>query len=387
MQGGTIALELLAAAGLAGLVALVLSGLVVLAAIRDAPDGQRKLHKAPTPTAGGLAIAAGFAVAAAAACYWDGAAWARHLEAGAIRAAALGAGFSFAALALGFVDDVRPVGPRLKFGLLAALSIGVALLVGRADALPLGGDVSVRLWPILAVLGSALWVFTLVNATNFMDGAHGLSMGSSAISLAGLAAAGLIVGAPGPAMLAAAGAGALLGFLVWNWPHGRLFAGDCGALFVGMLGATSALMLIEQGGLSPFLPPILFFPALADVLLTLNWRRRTGRRLLESHRHHGFQIALRAGLSHGRVALLYWGATLHCVLLGLLAAFGQKASPGAIADAAAAAEVGPLALVWTGAAYLASAAPVIGLIVLAVIALRVSARVRRYAAARGLDAD
>jgi Fuc2NAc and GlcNAc transferase len=106
-----------------------------------------------------------------------------------------------------------------------------------------------------------------------------------------------------------------------------LFAGDAGALFVGAVGAFGSLVLIARAGVSPFVPPILFFPILADVLLTMLWRARRGRRLLEPHAEHLYQVTLRAWGSHTPVALAYWGAMSACVVLGV--AVSQHADPRA----------------------------------------------------------
>jgi UDP-N-acetylmuramyl pentapeptide phosphotransferase/UDP-N-acetylglucosamine-1-phosphate transferase len=97
-----------------------------------------------------------------------------------------------------------------------------------------------------------------------------------------------------------------------------LFAGDSGALFAGALAALASLSAIQGGGVSPFVPPLLFFPILADVLLTLAWRAMKGRKLLTGHREHVYQIMIRGGLKVRHVARLYWLATLICGL----AAFG-----------------------------------------------------------------
>jgi len=104
----------------------------------------------------------------------------------------------------------------------------------------------------------------------------------------------------------------LLGFLVWNFPNGRLFAGDSGALFAGALAAFGCLIVIARAGMSPLTAPILFFPLLADALLTLLYRARRGRSLLVAHAEHIYQIAIVSGVSHARIALFYWAAMAAC---------------------------------------------------------------------------
>ena len=106
-----------------------------------------------------------------------------------------------------------------------------------------------------------------------------------------------------------AAASALAGFLVWNLP-GKLFAGDAGSLSVGgLIGGASVMFAID----GPVLVPLtLCLPILIDVFLTLAWRARHGRPLMKAHRDHAYQLLLRAGWSHGKVARLWWGMTVIC---------------------------------------------------------------------------
>jgi UDP-GlcNAc:undecaprenyl-phosphate/decaprenyl-phosphate GlcNAc-1-phosphate transferase len=352
---------------------------VIASGLWDTPNDVRKAHKAPTPTSGGLGIGAGFAVAVALAAtpYLRG--WADGLAPEDVMRAGMAALAAFAAMTIGLIDDLRPVGPKVKFGMLSGLALVFCALVARAETLPIAAGVVIDVGLVLGVLGSALFIFTLINATNFVDGANGLAMGSSAISLLGLAAVSIAHGAPHAALLAVAGAGAMIGFLVWNFPSGRLFAGDTGSLFAGCLGATASLIAIQDGGVSPFIPAILFFPTFADVLLTLAWRLQNGRNLLLAHRDHLYQIGLRAGLSHVRVTLIFWAVTAHCVLVAFLASWGARIS---LENGP---ESGAGAMLFQIAGTAASMAPVLALVILALVAVKVSNVVRRYAAARGLD--
>jgi len=280
------------------------------APIVDMPDSARKAHVAPTPTSGGVAMALGFAFG----LFALGAlstVWRHAIELLSATRATWAAILAYCFLFLGFLDDAYPLGPRLKFLVFTALSMATALLIGVVSVLPVGETHLILPYPI-ALLGTALWVFTLVNCVNFMDGANGLAMGSVAIGLITIAIIALHLGGLGAAAISACGAGALIGFLFWNFPGGRLFAGDSGALFAGALGAVASLSLIARGDLSPFVPPIIFFPLLADALLTLAWRARRGRSLLDGHSEHIYQIAQRAGWGRRRIALIYWAAMALC---------------------------------------------------------------------------
>lgn len=264
--------------------------------VTDAPDNVRKMQAAPVPTSGGL----GFAAATGAAgigvsVLADG------TPGGDVAYVLI---FSTIAMVLGFIDDRWPVPATVK--LLAMVAIALALVVFgvRADVLELWPGVAFELPWVLAALGSLAWIIVVVNAVNFMDGANGLAMGMAAIAAAGLAICAVIIGAWDIATLAGALSGALLGFLVWNVP-GRLFAGDAGALFTGAVLAGLGLLLVNRAPALLLVPPLLLSPFLVDVLLTLVWRARRGRPLFTAHREHAYQIALRAQMSHGQVALIH----------------------------------------------------------------------------------
>lgn len=323
-------MDLVIGAAIAWATGLIACRALIGAPIVDLPNEARKLHRAPTPTSGGIGIALGFAVGLMALSLLTFG-WRDEITEQGAAMSSLGAAFAYGFLVLGFLDDAFPLGPRLKFLVFSALAIAAALSVGLVRTLPLGvGDPIALTFPF-ALAGTALWVFTLVNCVNFMDGANGLAMGSVAIGLLALATIGVSLGAPSGAALGVCGAGALIGFLHWNFPGGRLFAGDSGALFAGAIAALASLVIIQRGELSPFVPPILFFPLLADALLTLAWRASRRRSLLDGHAEHLYQIAQRAGWGRRRIAVIYWAAMAVCGALGFAVAQAPETPAAPIA--------------------------------------------------------
>lgn len=379
--------EFIVAMGSAACASALACMLVIAARISDVPDAVRKGHRTPTPTSGGIAIGIGTACGITLLCVPVLPAWSQALAPNALTHMAAALAIALVALTIGFIDDIKPLGPRVKFVAFALLSLAAPILVGSANALPIGLGFTLKLGVVIGILGSALWMFTIINAVNFMDGANGLAMGSTAVGLLGLGAVSLTAMAPHAAALSFCAAGGLIGFLFWNFPNGKIFAGDSGALFVGALIAVASLLAIDEGGVSPFIPAILFFPLLADVLLTLAWRVRHRPNVLAGHRDHMYQIAIRAGLKHWQVSVLYWALCLKCALIAFVAAQVPTAAPTTAAlDAAGAAA--PLTRAFVqGAAGLASLTTFIAFIVLVAVSLQVSASVRRFAKARGHDVD
>lgn len=311
-------MELAAVAALAALVSAVVCASLIGAGPIDAPNARRKAHRAPTPTSGGIGIASGFA-AALIALALAADVWQEAVSTQGTRLLTSVAFFSYAFLVIGFLDDARPLGPRLKTMLFLTITLFAAYAIGPTHKLPFG-FATLRFSYPGALIGSALWIFAMVNFTNFMDGANGLAMGMMAIGLSALGAIAILLGSPVAAGLAFSSAGAVLGFLIWNFPKGRLFAGDSGALFVGALAALCSLLVIRRTGLSPFVPALLFLPTIADAALTLVWRLSRKRSLLEGHSEHLYQIAMRAGWPHWCVSLLYWLVTAACCAIGVAAA-------------------------------------------------------------------
>jgi UDP-N-acetylmuramyl pentapeptide phosphotransferase/UDP-N-acetylglucosamine-1-phosphate transferase len=292
----------------------------------DHPSEARKQHRVATPTSGGLGVGLGYAIGLALLTFVS-TVWRYEVHPLGLRMLWASAAFAYPLLIIGFIDDVWHLGARLKFVLYSAIALGAAYVIGVVNVFPVTQDLTLFLPFEAALVGTALWVFTMINCVNFMDGSNGLALGSVGVALLALAAISLAEGAPSGSAISLCGAGAMLGFLVWNFPNGKLFAGDAGALFGGALGAFASMIVIARADISPFVPPILFFPLLADALLTLFWRWRAGRPLLVAHAEHHYQLGIRGGLSHARVAMIYWLATAACGVLGFFVS--READPAA----------------------------------------------------------
>lgn len=294
--GGAAAAAALVSAALAA----AGSGLVVRLGPVDRP-GARASHVRPTATSGGVAVlvAAGL-----------GALLFARLQPGAAAGwTARNCGLTFA-LAAGFglfgaADDRWELGARLKLGLGAVLALGVGALL-PPTVLPLLPGLDLPLPPLLGAAGAALWIVTAANAVNFVDGANGLAPGGLLIAFATLAIAAFLGGAPMLGAVALATAAAYAGFLPWNLA-GRLFQGDAGALFGGLLFAVLHLVGVRAGVLPLYFGPVVLLPWLTDVLLTLLRRARGGRSLLDAHREHLYQRWLQAtGRPHLALAWRAW---------------------------------------------------------------------------------
>lgn len=198
--------------------------------------GLHKVHRSPVPRIGGLGIVAGVAAGALAL----GAAEARWMLLFLLAA--------LPAFAGGILEDLtRKVSPysRLLFAFGAAAT-AYALLDARITDLDLPGDDRLFQYELFAFGFTLFAVGGFAHATNIIDGMNGL-MGFVAIAILGaIAAVAWQVGDERVLAAALVVVAATLGFLVWNFPRGVLFAGDGGAYFLGFAVAELAVLLVQR---------------------------------------------------------------------------------------------------------------------------------------------
>jgi Fuc2NAc and GlcNAc transferase len=258
------------------------------------PANERSSHTVPTPTGGGLGIALGGTLAGLP----------MLLPLPLAAATALIAGLVIAGI--GFADDRKPLSIRLRLGA-QALCFGLVVA-----ALPLDGFAYATglIWPdtILLVL-LVLAGVGFINIFNFMDGIDGLAGGEAIFILLGATA--LIVLA-NPALLAhpvlwwmLGVAAATLGFLAFNWPPARLFMGDAGSTYLGLMLAVFGFLTISAGWLSGPQWLLLTAAFVADGAATLLRRLWQREPIFQPHRRHAYQqLATRLG-RHAPVTLGY----------------------------------------------------------------------------------
>ena len=305
--------------------------------------GHRKIHSAPMPTSGGLAIWLGIVLplAVGQAVLWAmPASAANHLPAIAAdhvpgllhqsgRLWELLAGGTVLML-LGLADDRRGLDWRLRLGVQTAVAI---VLVSLGWRMSLFLDWLNMPW-ITGIL-SVVWIVGLVNSFNMLDNMDGLSAGVAAIAAAMLAAMTLLTPRPdnNQPQLFVAGfllviVGSLLGFLWHNRPPARLFMGDAGSYLVGYLLAMATLTATFAGGNLPkyaILGPLCVLAVpLYDTATVVLIRLRSGRSPFVGDKSHFSHRLVELGLSKPRAVLTIYLATATCGLGALLVAASRS---------------------------------------------------------------
>ncbi len=230
--------------------------------------GPQKFHATPIPRIGGLGVMAGLFVSGAALLATDQGAPSEQF--GYLLFASLPAFLG------GITEDITKnvsVLARLALTMLAA-ACGAWLLGGVIPRLDVPGlDVLLR-WTPFAIAFTVFAVGGVANAINIIDGYNGLAAGHGVIVLGALAYVSAVVGDNFLLVSVLAMMGAMLGFLVWNYPKGRVFLGDGGAYLLGFwLAELSVLLVVRHPEVSPWFPLLLLAYPIFETLFSI-YRRK-----------------------------------------------------------------------------------------------------------------
>ena len=283
----------------------------------DVPNA-RSSHTVPTPRGGGLAIVACMLVV------MPMLAWSGAISHGA-GWALLGSGLMVAGV--GFLDDHGHIPARWRL-LVHFAAAGWALWwMGGAPPVTIGGHVLET--GVITNVIAALYLVWVLNLYNFMDGIDGIAGVEAVTVCLGAAALHIFTGTSGAALLALTLAAATSGFLYWNLPPARIFLGDAGS---GFLGIVLGVMSLHAGWMSPahwWAWLILLGVFVVDASVTLLQRMLRGAKIYEAHRSHAYQHAARRLGRHLPVTLAVGTINL-CWLLPIALWVGTGGLDGAL---------------------------------------------------------
>ncbi len=277
----------------------------------DGPSSH--LAKSGTPTMGGIIFLAGFIVASLIA-------GGLNMDMGMILFSTLGFG------SVGYMDDYIKVVKKRNLGLRAYQKIIGQIVVAMVLILyylnfsdsypqiviPILGEKTLALG-LLTIPFLLIVVVGTVNAVNLTDGLDGLATGVSVIVFTAFGLLSNRFGFTEAAVSSFAMAGALLGFLIYNYNPARIFMGDTGSLAIG--GALSAITLIS--GTYIFIPIIggIFFAEALSVIIQVGYFKLTRKRFFRmAPLHHHYE---QKGWKEIKVVWVFWATTLVLSLTGL----------------------------------------------------------------------
>lgn len=312
---GPIVAVFLAAAVLALVFTPLVRRVVTRYDIVDRPEA-RRVNVSPVPRAGGLATAAAFLlVGVSFVLLNDTYGWVPEpltISDGDLIALFLGGAL---AAAIGAIDDLFDLRARWQLvGQLVLAGVAIALGIGvEVIANPFGSGV-IRFSPLFSVGFTTFWIVGMINSINWIDGLDGLSSGVALIAAVTLGVISLTtqIGQPMIAVLCFALAGALAGFLRWNFHPASIFAGTSGVQFVGYTLAVLSILGTAKVAVALL---VLGVPII-DTFWIIVRRLTQGRSPFSPDRSHIHHRLLDLGLSHRDTVLVIYGI---CGALGVIA--------------------------------------------------------------------
>jgi UDP-GlcNAc:undecaprenyl-phosphate/decaprenyl-phosphate GlcNAc-1-phosphate transferase len=309
---------------------LILTPLVRRLCVRrgwlDLPHEERRIHAQALPRLGGVAVyLATLAALPTLLLLNNSVTWSLSANRRQLLVVLVPASLVFL---LGVYDDLRGAKARVKFigqGLAASLFYALG---GRIEVLsvPLLG--AVKLPVLVGFLVTVLWVVMVTNAFNLIDGIDGLAAGAALFSAFVMIVISVVLGHPFVAVLALVLAGALTGFLRYNFNPASIFLGDSGSLFIGFLLAALSVLGVQKAStaVAIAIPLMAFGLPIADTCFAVVRRFISQRPLFGGDREHIHHMLLKRGWSQRRAALVLYGVCALCGLWALL--FARDAGVG-----------------------------------------------------------
>jgi UDP-GlcNAc:undecaprenyl-phosphate/decaprenyl-phosphate GlcNAc-1-phosphate transferase len=299
----------------------------------DHPDA-RKTHRRPLPRGGGIAVVIAFVIVGGGLVILDGAVPGMPSSRGLGTNQLLGLfGGAILATAIGVLDDALDLRARWQaLGQIAVALVAVAagITVGFIGNPFASDNIQFPYW--IGAGFTVIWIVGMINSLNFIDGLDGLSTGIALIAAVTLGVLSLTTqvspqGQIFVALLCFVFAGALLGFLRWNFHPAKVFQGTAGVMVLGYtLGVLSIL-----GTAKVIVAVLVLAVPIIDSFWVIVRRLYSGRSPFSPDRGHIHHRLLDVGLSHRATVLLIY---LMCATLGLMSLF-VSVSTGLFAFAAA----------------------------------------------------
>ena len=287
-----VGLALLVAAVLAFAVTPLVKRLAQKVGAMDVPTDGRRMHHRPIPRMGGLAIFTAFLVSTLLFAFPEIDREVRGILLGAV-----------IIVILGVLDDIFTLHAGLKFVVQIAAAVVTVLHGCRIEHF-----MGLQLATWLSYPVSVIWIVTITNAVNFIDGLDGLAAGVCAISAGAMLVVALLVADFMSAVMLAAIVGACVGFIPYNFNPAKIFMGDTGSTFLGfMLSAISIYGLFKMYAIISFAVPFLVLGLpIFDICFAVVRRVSKGQSPMHADRGHVHHRLIDMGFSQKQaVAIAY----------------------------------------------------------------------------------
>jgi len=302
---------------LVGVLTPLMRKIALAQGVLDRPNSAHKSHKNPVPYLGGIAIIIGVVIVSYIALISNKFTWSNFWLATSILGPAIAMGL------VGLWDDLKSLNPLPRFIGQSIAGIFVAIILILNDNI--GNPTGIT---ALDVAITVLWIVGICNSINFFDNLDGGAAGTVAITAISLTYLAITGDQYFIAALSIVVAGSTLGFLIWNRAPARIYMGDAGALFLGLLIATLTVRFNPSTDnlLTSFAIPVLLLaiPILDTTVAVLSRLRRKVSPFQGGKDHLSHRL-VRAGLSRRLSAVTLWSLT---GLFGFFAVLISRLSNG-----------------------------------------------------------
>ena len=312
-----------AAFALTGLLTWPVRALAIRLGAMDAPNMARKTQAQPVPYLGGVAIALGISIITLGAIFVGAESFVgennnqlRDLEL-TILLPALVLG------AMGLFDDLRSLSPwpRLITQTFVGTIVAFVIVENGTIGTPFGSGDSGS-W--INTLVTIVWIVGVCNSINFFDNLDGAASGAVAIAALGVFIIAFDRGQELVSALSIVTAGATIGFLLWNKSPAKIYMGDAGALFLGIIISVATIRL--NPGITPTwhslaIPVMLLAVPLLDTCVAVFSRLTRGLSPLTGGKDHLSHRLVRGGLTRPQAAISLWSVSGVCALFALAVYF------------------------------------------------------------------
>jgi UDP-GlcNAc:undecaprenyl-phosphate GlcNAc-1-phosphate transferase len=309
----------LAAFALTGLLTWPIRALAIRLGAMDAPNMARKTQAEPIPYLGGVAIALGISIVTFAAVFVGGNDFASD-NSDQLKDLVLSVLLPALVLgAMGLFDDLRSLSPWPR--LIAQTVIGTAVAFVIVENGTMGtpfGDAGESSW--FNTFVTIVWIVGICNSINFFDNLDGAASGAVAIAALGVFFIAFDRGQELVSALSIVTAGATIGFLMWNKSPAKIYMGDAGALFLGVIISVATIRL--NPGITPIwqslaIPLMLLAVPLLDTCVAVFSRLARGLSPLTGGKDHLSHRLVRAGLTRRVAAVSLWSASGVCAVMAI----------------------------------------------------------------------
>ena len=278
--------------------------------VLDRPISAHKSHLSAVPYLGGVAIIFGISIVTYVAVLFTSIPFNNFWLATSLIGPALAMGL------IGLWDDIKDLHPLPRFigQTISGVVVALILILSNNFGSPTGSI-------LIDITITVVWIVGICNSINFFDNLDGGAAGTTAISAIALTQLAFSNGQALIGSLALVVAGSCLGFLIWNKSPARIYMGDAGALFLGVLIATLTIRLKPdtESIVASFATPVLLLAVpILDTSVAVFSRLRRRVSPFQGGQDHLSHRLIRAGISRKITALLLWSLSAFFALLAII---------------------------------------------------------------------